>query len=108
MEDILMTSEEKKIINARINELIGFLAPTGNTTDAVMFIHGDNESQLARFSIHGDAKLMANTIQHHIKGNEEFRKFIFATIGSYLSQEPEHEKEFFGGILAIKTTLGKN
>lgn len=103
-----MTFEEKKIINARINELIGFLAPTGNTTDAVMFVHGDNENQNAAFSIHGDAKLLANTIQHHIQYNEEFRRFIFATIGSYLSQNPEHEKEFFGGILAVKTTLGKN
>lgn len=103
-----MIAEEKRNINARINELMGILSPTGSTTDAVMYIHGDNEHQNAAFSIHGDVRLLANTIQHHIQANEEFRRFIFATIGSYLSQNPEHEKEFFGGILAIKTNLGVN
>jgi len=103
-----MNAEEKRNINARINELMGILSPTGSTTDATMYVHGDNEHQNAAFSIHGDARLLANTIQHHIQANEEFRRFIFATIGSYLSQNPEHEKEFFGGILAIKTNLGVN
>ena len=99
-------TEEKKIINARINELMGIL--TRNTTDATLYIHGDSEHQNAAFSIHGDAKLLANTIQHHIQANEEFRRFIFATIGSYLMGNPEHEKEFFNGILAIKSNLGVN
>lgn len=103
-----MTVEEKRVINARINELIAIISPTGSTTDAVMYVHGDNEHQNAAFSIHGDVRLLANTIQHHIKANEEFRRFIFAAIGSYLSREPEHEKEFFGGILAIKSNLGVN
>ena len=103
-----MTFEEKKQINARINELMAILAPTGNLTDAVMYLHGDAEHQNASFSIHGDARLLANTIKHHIKHNQEFRRFMFATIGSYLSQEPEHEKEFFGGIIALKSNLGVN
>jgi hypothetical protein len=103
-----MTKAEKQNINARINELMGILSPTGSTTDATIYIHGDNEHQNATFSIHGDARLLANTIQHHIAHNEEFRRFIFATIGSYLSQTPDHEKEFFGGILAIKSNLGVN
>jgi len=103
-----MTAEEKRNINARINELQNVLSPTGSATDATMYVHGDSEHQNAAFSIHGDARLLANTIQHHIKANEEFRRFIFATIGSYLSQNPEHEKEFFGGILAIKSNLGVN
>lgn len=103
-----MTAEEKKVINARINELMSILSPTGSTTDAVMYVHGDTEHQNAAFSIHGDVRILANTIQHHIQHNEEFRKFIFATIGSYLSGNPEHEKQFFGGILAIKSNLGVN
>lgn len=103
-----MTAEEKKIINARINELQNVLSPKGSLTDATMYLHGDNQHQNASFSIHGDARLLANTIQHHIQHNEEFRRFIFATIGSYLSQNPEHEKEFFGGILAVKSNLGVN
>jgi len=103
-----MTKEEKQNINARINELMAVLAPKGSLTDAVMFLHGDAEHQNAAFSIHGEAKLLANTIQHHIQANEEFRRFIFATIGSYLSQNPEQEKEFFGDILAIKSNLGVN
>ena len=103
-----MTIEEKKQINARINELMAVLAPKGSLTDAVMYLHGDSEHQNAAFSIHGEAKLLANTIQHHIANNDEFRRFIFATIGSYLSQNPEHEKEFYGGILAVKSNLGVN
>lgn len=103
-----MTPQEKQNINARINELMGILCPTGSTTDATIYIHGDSEHQNAAFSIHGEVKLLANTIQHHIANNNEFRRFIFATIGSYLSQTPEHEKEFFGGILAIKSNLGVN
>lgn len=103
-----MTAEEKRNINVRINELMAVLNPPGNTTDAIMYIHGDSEHQNAAVNIKGDAKLLANTIQHHIQHNEEFRRFIFATIGSYLSQNPEHEKEFFGGILALKTNLGVN
>lgn len=103
-----MTQDEKKNINARINELMEILSPTGSTTDAVMYVHGDTEHQNAAFSIHGDVRILANTIQHHIQHNEEFRKFIFATIGSYLSGNPEHEKQFFGGILAIKSNLGVN
>lgn len=103
-----MTAEEKKNINARINELMGMLCQKGSITDATIFVHGDAEHQNAAFSIHGDVRLLANTIQHHIAQNEEFRRFIFATIGSYLSQNPEHEKEFFGGILALKTNLGVN
>lgn len=103
-----MTADEKKQINARINELMAILSPTGSKTDAAMFLHGDTEHQNAAFSIHGDVRILANTIQHHIQHNEEFRKFIFATIGSYLSGNPEHEKQFFGGILAIKSNLGVN
>lgn len=103
-----MTPEEKRNINARINELQNVLSPSGSTTDATMYLHGDSEHQNAAFSIHGDAKLLANTIQHHISANEQFRRFIFATIGSYLSQNPEHEKEFFNGIIALKSNLGVN
>ena len=103
-----MIKEEKIVINARINELLAILCPTGNTTDAVMYVHGDNQFQNAAFSILGDVRLLANTIQHHIQANEEFRRFIFATIGSYLSGNPEHEKEFYGGVLAIKSNLGVN
>ena len=103
-----MTAEEKKVINARINELMGVLCPTGSLTDSVIYVHGDAEHQNAAFSIHGDVRLLSRTIHHHIENNEEFRRFIFATIGSYLSQNPEHEKEFFGGILAVKSNLGVN
>ena len=103
-----MTAEEKRNINSRINELQNVLSPKGSTTDATLYIHGDAEHQNAAFSIHGEAKLLANTIQHHIQANEEFRRFIFATIGSYLSQNPEHEKEFFNGIIAVKSNMGVN
>ena len=103
-----MTEQEKLNINSRINELISILIQEGNITDCVLFVRGDSEFQNAAFTIKGEAILLSNTIQHHIQHNEEFRKFIFATIGSYLSREPEHEKEFFGGILAIKSNLGFN
>lgn len=103
-----MTFEEKKNINARINELLAILVPPEQRTDATMLVIGDAEFQTASFIVRGDTKLLAQTIQHHIKENVEFRRLIFATIGSYLSQNPEHEKEFFGGILAIKSNLGVN
>jgi hypothetical protein len=101
-----MTSEEKKNINSRINELMGILSPTGSITDCVMYIHGDAEHQNASFSIHGDANMLVNTIHHHMTANEEFRRFMLAMLGSYLSGNPEVEMEFLNGLLVIKNNLG--
>jgi len=103
-----VTAEEKKQINARINELMGILAPTGSLTDAVIFVHGDAEHQNAAFSIHGDSRLLANAIQHNLSANEEFKRFMFAMFGSYLSGNPEDEKAFLNGLVIVKNNLGTN
>ncbi len=101
-----MTPEEKKNINSRINELISVLIPAGSSTDSVMFIHGDTEYQNASLSIKGDVRILANTFIHHMVNNEDFKRFVLSMVGSYLSGNPEAEKEFLNGLLVVKNNLG--
>ncbi len=103
-----MTPEEKKNIVSTISTLLATLVSAESPINCATLIVGDYETQTASAIIRGDARLMAGTIQHHLKNNEEFRRFIFATVGSYLSKEPEHEREFFNGIIAVKSNLGVN
>lgn len=98
MEDLEMTSEEKKIINARINELIAVLTPKGTTTDASFFIHGDEEFQTTLFSMHGEPRLLAKSFHRHMDNNPEFKRFIISVIGSYISGRTEDRIMFMNNV----------
>jgi len=58
------------------------------------------------FLPYGDARILANTIQHHMTANEEFKRFMLSMLGSYLSGNPEAEIEFLNGLAVIKNNLG--
>ena len=103
-----MTKEEKTDINLDITNLIKKLVDAETKTDAIMYMWGDNEYQSASLCTKGDMMLLANTIQHYLKNNEEFRKFIYATIGSYISLNQQDEFEFLEGIKLMKQSSGMN
>lgn len=103
-----MTHDEKKLSDQHIMKLIEKLTEAKDDQNAAMYIRGDSEFQEASFYIKGDFRLLAQTIQHHISVNDEFKKFIFAVVGSYLSQNPIEENEFIAGLELTKQTFGVN
>lgn len=103
-----MNKEEKTNIDLDIFSLVKKLTEDKDPKDAVMYIRGDSEFQNAVVNIQGDVRLLAQTIQHHITNNEEFKKFIYATVGSYLSQNPLEETAFLEGIKITKQSFGIN
>ena len=103
-----MTHDEKKISDNHILALINKLTEGKDDKNAAMYIRGDAEFQEASFYIKGDFRLLAQTIQHHITANEEFKKFIFAVVGSYLVNNEQDKKEFLAGLEITKQTFGIN
>lgn len=103
-----MTPEEKKAIEQNIMKLITELVSDNITSDAVLYIHADVENNQASLSASGDARFIANVIQHHIHTNPDFKRFLFAAIGAYLARNPDAKKEFDDGILLIRETFGIN
>lgn len=101
-----MIPQEKQNIISRITELMYILIPKENKTNAGIFVFGDTESQNASFVVMGDARILANTIQHHMTANPLFKQFMLSVLGSYLSGNPDVEKEFLNGLLVIKNNLG--
>ena len=103
-----MNKEEKANNDKEILALIDKVVEKDNIQNVALFIRGDAEYQNAMFIIKGDFRLLAQTIQHHITCNEEFKKFIYATVGSYLSQNPVEETAFLEGIKLTKQSFGVN
>jgi hypothetical protein len=97
-----MNKEEKTDIDLDIFSLIKKITEGKDPKDGVMYLRGDSEFNNAVINIQGDVRLLSQTIQHHITVNDEFRRFIFATVGSYLVKEPLHEQEFLRGIEEVK------
>lgn len=103
-----MNKEEKTNIDLDIFSLIKTLTENKGETDAAMYLRGDSEFSNAVVNIQGDMRLLAQTIQHHITSNEDFKKFIFAIVGSYLSQNPIDETAFLEGLKLTKQSFGIN
>lgn len=103
-----MNKEDKTNMDLDIFSLVKKLTEGKDPKDGVMYIRGDSEFNNAVVNIQGDVRLLAQTIHHHIKVNEDFKKFIYATIGSYLSQNPEDEDEFLQGLEITKQSFGGN
>lgn len=103
-----MTKNEKQNIDLDVLNLVNSLVEVNSLKDCILYIRGDAEFQNAVFVIKGNVQLVANTIIHHIDNNDEFKQLLFSTIGTYLSKNPDDEKQFYAGIDAVKQTFGMN
>ena len=103
-----MTKEEKENIDLDILNVINSFVDPDKKLDGVLYIRGDAEFQKASVFIKGDAQLVCSTIQHHIENNDEFKRFIFAVIGSMLVNNQELKDEFMRGIELMEKTIGLN
>ena len=76
--------------------------------DCVLYLRGDTEFNTASLNILGDARLVSQTIQYFLDNNEEFKRFILAVVGSWISKNPEDEKQFIAGVEIAKKTFSVN
>lgn len=97
-----MTKQEKEKIDIDIVNLFSWIKQ-GDVDNSILYMRGDNEFKIASIIIKGDVMLLANTLIHHIEQNPEFGRFILAVIGSYLSKNPDKEKEFLEGLTNLKS-----
>lgn len=104
-----MNQQDKIDIDLDIQNLIKKLIEDPNDLkNAILYIRGDAEFQNASLNVRGDARIVAQTIQHFLDTNQEFKRFILATIGSWMSKNPEEEKQFLSGLEIAKKTLSIN
>ncbi|MCK5614701.1 hypothetical protein KAR91_73245 [Candidatus Pacearchaeota archaeon] len=103
-----MKNYDKKNIDLDVLNLINSFVEVNSLKDCVVYLRGDAEFDNAVLVIKGNAALVANTIIHHIEKNPGFKQLMFATIGSYLSKNPDVEKEFLNGIEGVKNNFGEN
>ena len=68
----------------------------------MLYMRGDNESQTATLTIKGDVMLLAATFIRLCENNDDFGRFIFAVLGSYLAKTPDKLKEFMDGIYQVQ------
>ena len=104
-----MNQQQKTDLDLDIMNLINKLIETPNDTkNAVLYIRGDAEFNLASLNTKGDLKLLAQTIQHFLQNNTDFRRFILAAIGSWLNGNPEEKEMFLNALELVKKTFSNN
>ena len=104
-----MNQQEKIDIDLDIQNLIKKLIEDPNDVrNAVLYFRGDSEYQNASINMRGDARIASQTFQHFLDNNETFKRFILATIGSWMSKNPEEEKQFLNGLEIAKKTFSIN
>ena len=104
-----MNQQAKIDIDLDIQNLLKKLIENPNDLkNAVLYIRGDVEYQNASVNIRGDARIVAQTVQHFLVSNEEFKRFILAVVGSWISKNPEDEKQFIAGVEIAKKTFSVN
>lgn len=104
-----MNQQEKTDFDLDIMNLVNKLIENPeNAKDVVLFIRGDAEFQTASVNIKGDVKLLSQTIQHHLDNNQDFKRFILATIGSWMTKNPVEEQMFKDGLELMKKTFSIN
>lgn len=104
-----MNQQEKIDIDLDIINLIKKLVEDPqNQKDCVLYLRGDTEFNTASLNILGDARLVSQTIQYFLDNNEEFKRFILAVVGSWISKNPEDEKQFIAGVEIAKKTFSVN
>ena len=104
-----MTPEDKLNIDLDIVNLMSKITLNPEEgKDAALYIRGDSEFQTASINIKGDARIMAQTIQGLLDNNPAFKQFMFSTIISWLSQNPNQQKEFLAGVDLMKEKLNFN
>lgn len=104
-----MNQQDKIDIDLDIQNLIKKLIENPNDLqNAVLYIRGDAEYQNASVNIRGDARLVSQTIHYFLDNNEEFKRFILAVVGSWISKNPEDEKQFIAGVEIAKKTFSVN
>lgn len=103
-----MTENDKINVDLDVMKIINTLVGPGNFNDAALYIRGDAEFQTASVNIKGDTRLLSQVLHHHIDNNEEFKRFIFATLGSYFAKNIEEEQKFNEGIKLTRHSFGVN
>ena len=103
-----MKKEEKANVDLDIMSLINSLVDKDNEQDGIMYLRGDKEFNQATVVIKGDVNLLAQSIQHHLDNNEEFKRFILAVVGSWLSKNPTEETIFYEGVGLTKKSMEAN
>lgn len=104
-----MNQQEKTDIDLDIMNLVNkLIEDPKDTNNAIMYIRGDVEFKTASVNIKGDAKLVAQTIIHFLDTNPEFKRFILATIGSWLNGNPQEELMFLNNLDLLKKTINVN
>lgn len=104
-----MNQQDKIDIDLDIINLIKKLVEDPNSQkDCAIFIRGDAEFNTASLNILGDARLVSSTIHHFLDNNQDFKRFILATIGSWMAKNPQEEKQFLAGLEIVKKTFSIN
>lgn len=96
-----MTENNRKEIDQQIIDLFEWIKE-GAEDNSVLYMRGDNEFQTATLMIKGDVKLLAATFIRLCKNNDNFGRFIFAVLGSYLAKTPDKLIEFMDGIKQVQ------
>lgn len=92
-----MTNKDKTDIDLDVINLFKYIAQ-GDEKNSILYIRGDAEFKNAVMMIKGDATLLANTMIHHIENDPQFKQYILAVIGAWLSKNPEEAKMFTNGL----------
>lgn len=74
--------------------------------NAVLYMRADTEYHQLTVDLEGDSRILASAFHHHMDNEEEFRRFMFATIGSYISCNSEYKKEFLAGLNMTERIIG--
>ena len=96
-----MTENNRKEIDQQIVDLFEWIKE-GDKDNSVLYMRGDNEFQTATLTIKGDVMLLAATFIRLCENNDNFGRFIFAVLGSYLAKTPDKLIEFMDGINQVQ------
>lgn len=82
-----------EILQSIINQLAELNEVSSDQSGAIL-LYGDSLDQKSLMHIKGNVQALAMYVCNMMENNEGIRNFLTASVGAFLSKNPEFEKEF--------------